>query len=88
MIGKKISAKPVGVLWNKSVTLTQQAIGLECNMKHDDITKYRRSLADHFKLRYMLDINTNTGKMYGYPYWAADLYNDLAAMHKEQAAGE
>jgi hypothetical protein len=49
-------------------------------MTFDDVSKYRKAIAEHFNLKHMADANRTTGKMYGHPGWAADLYNDLAKM--------
>lgn len=48
-------------------------------MTKDDITRYRRALAQEFNLR-LVDLDHNTDLMVGkQPF--ADLYNDLAKIH-------
>lgn len=51
-------------------------------MTYENIAEYRKFLADHYDLR-LVEID---GKhlMVGYPSIAADLYNDLANLHRRQ----
>ena len=49
-------------------------------MTNESITRYRKALADEFKLTLNKSEVPGKYKMYGLPHWAADLYNDLAEM--------